>query len=65
MNFSQVNSNMKIPILLNRRSAVILKDESRYNWKHSITARRTDKFLNHTLRREKRISLTFRNVILN
>lgn len=64
MNFIHVESNRKIEVLLNRRSAVILKEASRYQWKHSIIGRKTDKFNNKVIPRNRRISLTFRNVIL-
>lgn len=64
MNFTHPETREKIPVFLPRRSAVILKEESRYEWKHSIPARKTDKYENQTLQRGRRISLTFRKVII-
>lgn len=61
MEFKKVNT---IPILLEPRSLVILKDDARYKWTHSIPARKTDKFNEQTITRERRVSLTFRKVIL-
>ncbi|MBL7814551.1 MAG: alpha-ketoglutarate-dependent dioxygenase AlkB [Saprospiraceae bacterium] len=57
-------NNIKIPILLEPRSAVILKGESRYEWTHSIPARQKDVFENQVFQRKRRVSLTFRKVIL-
>ena len=64
MNFNHAITNEKIEIFLPRRSAVILKGESRYNWKHSIPGRKTDKLNNQIMKRGRRISLTFRRVII-
>ena len=41
-------------------SAVVITGESRYQWQHRIQARKSD----HGVRRGRRVSLTFRNVIL-
>lgn len=64
MIFTNEASDEKIPIVLRKRSLVVLKGESRYNWKHSIPARRSDKINGKTVKRQRRISLTFRRVIL-
>jgi alkylated DNA repair dioxygenase AlkB len=47
-------------VLLERCSAVILDGESRYNWLHSIPARKTDSINGKRILRERRVSLTFR-----
>jgi len=64
MNFTHAISNETIPVFLPQRSAVILQKESRYDWKHSIPSRKSDKFNKQIFKRERRISLTFRKVIL-
>jgi len=64
MIFTNEITNDKIPIILRNRSLVILKEDSRYNWKHSIPARKTDKINGKTVKRQRRISLTFRSVIV-
>jgi alkylated DNA repair dioxygenase AlkB len=46
--------------LLELGSAVVMTGESRYHWQHRIQARKSD----HGVPRGRRISLTFRNVIL-
>lgn len=53
-----------IPILLEPRSLVILKEDARYKWTHSIPARKIDRFNEQIITRERRVSLTFRKVIL-
>lgn len=65
MDFTNSITNEKIPIFLNRRSLVVLKGPSRYDWKHSIAARKTDKHDGSTYSRERRISLTFRKVLIS
>jgi alkylated DNA repair dioxygenase AlkB len=59
MEFKNINT---IPILLEPKSLVVLKDDARYKWTHSIPARKTDKFNEQIISRERRISLTFRVV---
>lgn len=62
MEFSKYD--LKVPVLLEPRSIVILKGESRYKWKHTIPARKVDVFEGVSYPRNRRISLTFRKVIL-
>jgi len=64
MMFTNEKTNEKIPVVLRKRSLVILREDSRYIWKHSIPARKSDKIDNKIVKRQRRISLTFRSVIL-
>ena len=57
-------NNKQESLLLEQRSLLILKNEARYCWKHSIAARKQDKHGGQNFIRGKRISLTFRTVIL-
>lgn len=50
------NTHMRHDLLLSRRSAVILKDDARYLWQHSIPSRKSD----YGSQRPTRYSLTFR-----
>ena len=61
MNFFKENHS--IPLVLEARSVVILQGESRYEWKHSIATRQSDKIDNQIIKRKRRVSLTFRKVI--
>jgi alkylated DNA repair dioxygenase AlkB len=57
MVFEHENTNEKHTIILEPRSLLILKDEARYKWKHSIPARKSNI-------KERRVSVTFRKVVL-
>ena len=54
----------KVSIWLPPRSIVVLTGEARYVWKHSIAKRVQDQVINESKPRprERRISLTFRNI---
>lgn len=67
MNFTNVNDTAFqtghiVPILLPRRSLLIIKGNARYNWQHGIKKVKWDTFNNLKLQRNRRISITFRNV---
>jgi alkylated DNA repair dioxygenase AlkB len=64
MNFESTINGEKRSYLLAPRSLIILKDEARYKWKHGIANRKSDHWNNQKLLRDRRISITFRNVIL-
>jgi alkylated DNA repair dioxygenase AlkB len=51
-------------VLLPARSMIVLTDEARYDWKHSIASRRRDRIGTRDVTRERRLSLTFRSVLL-
>ncbi|KAL6069745.1 Alpha-ketoglutarate-dependent dioxygenase AlkB [Balamuthia mandrillaris] len=59
------SAGQKRPMALDQRSLVLLTGPSRYEWTHSIPARRKDKLPNGlSFERKRRVSLTFRRVIL-
>ncbi len=62
---NKLDKTLKIPVQLEPRSLVVLKDEARYKWLHSIAARKWDKWEGNRYDRERRVSLTFRKVIIN
>jgi len=64
MDFTQSETQEKISILLEPRSLVLLSGDARYRWQHAIAHRKTDSHNGIAFRRGRRISLTFRNVIL-
>jgi len=49
-----------VPLLVARRSLVILAGDARTHWKHGIARRKADRQFG--IRRERRVSLTFRTV---
>jgi alkylated DNA repair dioxygenase AlkB len=64
MEFANPATGEKIDHLLEPCSLLILSGDARYQWKHGIAARKTDKYAGHSIQRGRRISLTFRNVII-
>lgn len=64
MEFAHAKTGEKQQQLLEPRSLVVLSSESRYDWQHSIPGRKSDIWDGEKLMRGRRISLTFRTVIL-
>ena len=64
MNFTHKVTKQRIGFLLERRSALVLQGRARYEWLHGIPARKTDVWLGRAIKRERRVSLTFRQVIV-
>ena len=64
MEFTHAKTGEKQQQLLEPRSLVVLSGESRYDWQHSIPQRKSDMWGGEKLMRGRRISLTFRTVIL-
>lgn len=65
MNFTnKFNKTKKIPVRLEQRSLVVLSGEARYNWLHGIPARKSDEWDGQKYERQRRVSLTFRKVII-
>ena len=65
MDFQHVNSDECLEQLLEPRSLLVMQDKARYNWKHGIAGRKSDVVGKQNLKRQRRISLTFRKVILD
>jgi len=65
MNFRKTETKQTVSLLLHPRSAVAMKGETRYLWTHGIAARKTDQYQGRTIQRWRRVSLTFRKVILS
>jgi alkylated DNA repair dioxygenase AlkB len=64
MELSAVMGEAAESLLLERCSLVVLAGESRYKWRHAIPGRRTDRVGGQVLPRKRRVSLTFRTVIV-
>jgi alkylated DNA repair dioxygenase AlkB len=64
MNFKNAATKESVPVLLDPRSVVVMNGEARYAWTHGIAARKTDEYQGRTIQRRRRVSLTFRTVIL-
>ena len=65
MNFTnKYDKNEVIPYLLDKYSIVVLKEDARYSWMHGIKLAKSDDYFGQKIIRERRVSLTFRKVIL-
>jgi alkylated DNA repair dioxygenase AlkB len=65
INFTCPPSGEKHEIYLQPRSLITLSKAARYQWQHSIPARKSDKVDGQKIFRDRRISLTFRKVIIH
>lgn len=66
MNFTnKFDKEKKIPVWLAPRSLVVLSSEARYAWLHGIAARKWDDWDGERHERQRRVSLTFRKVIID
>jgi alkylated DNA repair dioxygenase AlkB len=66
MVFTQVQgAQQQVPILLELCSLVVMRGEARYQWKHSIPARKTDQYEGQSFERVRRVPLTFRTIKKN
>lgn len=65
MDFSLPSNTEKVSLLLNSRDLLIMTKEARSEWKHGIPARKKDNFNNKVFHRGRRISITFRQVIIS
>ena len=62
----KADRNNKVGKLLEPRSAIVLKEDARYKWLHGIKP--SKKYIDKNGKsqyRERRVSLTFRKVIIN
>lgn len=63
MRFRHRASGEKCALLLEPRALLILADEARYDWTHEIPARMADLVEGGKQPRQRRVSMTFRNVL--
>ena len=60
MIFRKNKNKVELPVL--KDSLYIMSGESRYSWTHEMPSRKYDTINNNKVKRERRISVTFRNV---
>lgn len=65
MVFTNIDSAAKQSLLLETKSLVVMTGDARYRWTHAIAARKTDRLDGVTISRNRRVSLTFRKVIVS
>ena len=64
MQFSELETGREQPIYLDRRSLVVLSGAARYQWRHAVPARKSDRVGGGVRLRERRLSITLRTVLL-
>jgi alkylated DNA repair dioxygenase AlkB len=64
MDFTHKSSCQRIPVLLRPCSLIVMAGEARYDWLHGIAARQSDVVGGRRLPRGRRVSVTFRKVIV-
>lgn len=62
MDFRHPKTGQSQPLLLERRSLLVLSDTARYDWQHGIAARKRDNWQGIVFERGRRVSITFRFV---
>lgn len=65
MDFTNPKTSEKRSIVLEDCSLIVLSGPARYDWQHAIPARKSDIINGIKTERTRRVSLTFRNVILS
>lgn len=61
---NQYDRTKKVAVWLARRSIAVLREAARYTWLHGIPARKSDVWDGRKYARQRRVSLTFRSVIV-
>jgi len=64
MEMSSVEGDQVEPLLLGRGSLLVLAEDARYKWRHGIRGRKSDTLGGQMLPRGRRVSLTFRTVVI-
>lgn len=64
MEFTHNKTSQKISILLEPLSLLVIQKDARYIWKHGISSRKKESYNGTIFYRNRRVSLTFRKVIL-
>uniref|UniRef100_B8HQU9 2OG-Fe(II) oxygenase n=1 Tax=Cyanothece sp. (strain PCC 7425 / ATCC 29141) TaxID=395961 RepID=B8HQU9_CYAP4 len=64
MDFVHIETGARKSLMLEPRSLVVLSGDARYKWLHGIAKRKSDMYKGEKYIRKRRVSLTFRKVIL-
>lgn len=64
MQFTNQKTKAQHDVYLPPRSLIALDKEARYQWTHAIPARKSDTVNGFKIKRDRRLSLTFRTIIL-
>ena len=64
MTFTDPTTGTGVPVLLEPGTLVVMSGDARYRWRHSIAARKADVVDGRRIERGRRVSLTFRTVVV-
>jgi alkylated DNA repair dioxygenase AlkB len=64
MDFTHKMTRETLSLLIEPRSVLVMTGEARYDWRHGIVSRKSDTWEGGRIPRGRRLSLTYRNVIL-
>lgn len=64
MQFENAKNACREELYLQERSLIVLSEAARYEWTHAIPARKYDSVGAFRIERKRRVSITFRNMIL-
>ena len=64
MEFARNQTSEKIAVKLEPCSLIVMQGEARYKWTHRIAPRKKDMYKGEEIRRKRRVSVTFRKVII-
>jgi alkylated DNA repair protein alkB family protein 8 len=65
MRYIKISGGDVVDVEVPRRSVYVMQDEARYKWNHSIPSRKKDTVEGNVKHRERRLSITYRKVIMN
>lgn len=65
MEFSHTACSLKLPVLLQPRSLLVMTGQARYKWRHGIPARKSDRYEGMVFPRSRRVSITFRKALVD
>ena len=64
MIFQHRETGERLPVRLDQNALIVLTGAARYDWTHGIPARKSDVVNGERVQRARRVSLTFRNVVI-
>ena len=65
MQFTKPETGQREELYLRERSLIVLSSAARYEWQHAIPARKSDVVNGFKIERQRRVSLTFRTMLLS
>jgi alkylated DNA repair dioxygenase AlkB len=64
VSFAEPRSSVPVPVVVRPGSLLVMTGPARFRWRHSIAARKSDEIDGVRVPRSRRVSLTFRTVVV-